>query len=73
MHILPDEKGLLVEGCAVLFVDICFIVLFLKIAQLREGPGQLILAQTQAQILVDLHWLFGLSFTVMTIAYICRL
>lgn len=40
-----------------LLSDLCFAFLFLKIAELREGPGQLILAQTQAQIILDLHWL----------------
>jgi len=49
--------GLLVEVCLVLAIDLAFACLFLKTTQLREGPGQLILAQTQAQIIVDLHWL----------------
>lgn len=40
-----------------LLSDLCFAFLFLKIEELREGPGQLILAQTQAQIILDLHWL----------------
>ena len=40
-----------------LLSDLCFAFLFFKIAELREGPGQLILAQTQAQIILDLHWL----------------
>lgn len=43
--------------CISLLADICFTVFFLRIRKLREGPGQLILAQTQAQILLDLHWL----------------
>lgn len=51
------EVLLLVEVGVVLLADICFAVLFLKTPKLREGPGQLILAQTQAQIIVDLHWL----------------
>jgi len=40
-----------------LLSDLCFAFLFLRIAELREGPGQLIFAQTQAQIILDLHWL----------------
>jgi hypothetical protein len=40
-----------------LLADICFTILFLRIPKLREGPGQLIFAQNQAQILLDLHWL----------------
>jgi len=40
-----------------LLLDLYFAFLFLRIAELREGPGQLILAQTQAQIILDLHWL----------------
>lgn len=45
-----------VMGVSLLF-DLCFAFLFLITAELREGPGQLILAQTQAQIILDLHWL----------------
>ena len=52
---------LLVEVCVVFVADICFAFLFLKFTRLREGPGQLIMAQTQAQIIVDLHWLLILS------------
>lgn len=37
--------------------DLGFAFLFLKTASLRSGPGQLILTQSQAQILLDLHWL----------------
>lgn len=37
--------------------SLCLVLLFLYIPQLREGPGQLILAHTQAQILFELHWL----------------
>ena len=48
---------LLVEVCVVVLADICFACLFLKTTQLREGPGQLIFVQAQAQIIVDLHWL----------------
>ena len=48
---------LLVEVCVVVLADISFALLFLKTPRLREGPGQLVLAQTQAQIIVDLHWL----------------
>ena len=48
---------LLVEVCVVIVADICFALLFLKTTKLREGPGQFILIQTQAQIIVDLHWL----------------
>lgn len=40
-----------------LLLDLCFAYLFLKTTELREGPGQLILAQTQAQVILDLHWL----------------
>ena len=40
-----------------LLSNLCFAFLFLRIAELREGPGQLIFAQTQAQIILDLHWL----------------
>jgi len=48
---------LLVEVCVVVVADICFMLLFLRTAKLREGPGQLILVQAQGQIIVDLHWL----------------
>lgn len=37
--------------------DFFFTLLFLRTAELREGPGQLIFVQNQAQILLDLHWL----------------
>jgi len=37
--------------------DIYFAWLFLRTPELREGPGQLIFVQNQAQILLDLHWL----------------
>ena len=44
-----------------LTIDLCFTVFFLFIPQLREGPGQLILAQTQAQILLTLVWFFTIE------------
>ena len=55
---------LLVEVCVVALADICFAFLFLKTTQLRKGPGQLILAQTQAQIIVDLARFFLFGFEI---------
>jgi len=37
-----------------LLADIVLTVLFLS--ELRKGPGQLIFLQSQAQLLLDLHW-----------------
>lgn len=53
----------LVEICIVLLADLCFVFLFFKTTKLREGPGQLILAQTQVQAIVDVHWLLLLIFS----------
>jgi hypothetical protein len=36
--------------------DFSLILLFLLLPELRDGPGQLIFIQSQAQILLDLHW-----------------
>ena len=52
----PLMIPILVIMCLSLLADVCFTVLFLRYPALREGPGQLILAQTQAQIFIDLHW-----------------
>lgn len=47
---------MLVEISLALLAGLCFALLYLKIPQLREGPGQLILAQTVSQLLLDIHW-----------------
>ena len=48
--------ALLVEISLALLADLCFALLYLRIPQLRGGPGQLILAQTVSQLLLDIHW-----------------
>ena len=40
-----------------LLADLGFAFLFLRTAELREGPGLMILVQAQAQVVLDLHWL----------------
>lgn len=39
-----------------LLADILFTMLFLFLSELRKGPGELIFMQSQAQLLLDLHW-----------------
>lgn len=39
-----------------LLADIFLIILFLWLSELRKGPGELIFLQSQAQLLLDLHW-----------------
>ena len=63
---------LLVEVCVVVAADICFMLLFLTTAKLREGPGQLILAQTQTQIIIDLHWLIWFDEKIMKSESTCK-
>jgi len=54
----PAVEGVVfaVMGVSIL-ADIGFTVLFFRSPELREGPGLLIFAQNQAQIILDLHWL----------------
>ena len=40
-----------------LLADLFLIFFFILLPELRKGPGELILLQTQAQLLPDLHWL----------------
>ena len=63
--------ALLIEAFLVLLADCCFFLLFLGIPLLREGPGQLILAQTLWQIVVELHWLVVLYWDIHNSAFLC--
>lgn len=49
--------ALVTLACVSFGAGVGFILLFLCIRQLREGPGQLILGQCIAQSVLDLHWL----------------
>lgn len=46
--------------CLSLLADGVFTYFFVTTAELRKSPGQLILAQTQAQIILNLLWLLVL-------------
>lgn len=48
-------------GCIIsisLLADLSFLLFFLRIPKLRQGPGQLLLAQTQVQLLLTVVWFF---------------
>ena len=63
---------LLVEVSLALLVGLSFACLFLKKCPATRRPEQLILAQTQAQVIMDLHWLILFDKKIMESASTCK-
>lgn len=55
-HMNNATAALLTLASLSFLSGLCFLILFLLIRPLREGPGQLILGQCLAQVVLDLHW-----------------
>lgn len=53
----PTAIALLILVSLSVLAGLCLVLLFILYPELRKGPGWLILLQSIAQLLPDLHWL----------------